>query len=508
MFYEEDIIDDILTCPKCKLKYNDPRMLPCGKTYCNHCINLQLNNDKIGFDCDYCMFFHELIPPSSSFPQDKRIEKLLENEQKKISESKLITEFKQLLQSLKNLTEELTSNKSQSPTIINEYCSDIKTSINETTNNLLHEIQNQKEELFNIVSSYEDECFKNINKVDLINNDLSNMAVESDKFQAKWNDYLNNQVVKESEVRDAFESGNEVYKQISNHIDTLKLSQLNNKLVIFEPTKPTNQLIGKIYFENFNQNSIKFENFFKLDLKYRLNLIDRAYYDSIHIFRFSNGDFLFTYQISPFKVKMSLLCDGFFQREYEIVKPVNKFKITINGEKIFFSFTKSLRIFDKSFLILVEKSCDENIDSMAATNDFLYCLTENNYILKYDHDLRLFQKIRINQENVSVQKKLSNLKIYSECIYLCNTNDIVTIDLKNLVESDRLKIKEKKLIFYNGKIVALNSDEDFLALYDLNGKVIKKQSLSKTLSKNLILVESENFEKISFFDFSNYILYY
>ncbi len=38
MFYQEASIVHLLNCQNCKLKYDEPRLMPCGKTVCNRCI--------------------------------------------------------------------------------------------------------------------------------------------------------------------------------------------------------------------------------------------------------------------------------------------------------------------------------------------------------------------------------------------------------------------------------------------------------------------------------------
>ena len=54
MFYEEAQIDEILKCKHCKLKFDEPRNLLCGKTVCNACLEtmvMSVDNEDNSFKC-------------------------------------------------------------------------------------------------------------------------------------------------------------------------------------------------------------------------------------------------------------------------------------------------------------------------------------------------------------------------------------------------------------------------------------------------------------------------
>ena len=62
MFYEEKEINDIIICQYCKLKYKDPRILPCGRSLCFDCIELLINKDENKIEtinCPICNENHE-----------------------------------------------------------------------------------------------------------------------------------------------------------------------------------------------------------------------------------------------------------------------------------------------------------------------------------------------------------------------------------------------------------------------------------------------------------------
>lgn len=51
MFYLDSQIKTILVCDICKDIFSDPRVLPCGRTFCNDCI-AQSSNSKFKCLCE------------------------------------------------------------------------------------------------------------------------------------------------------------------------------------------------------------------------------------------------------------------------------------------------------------------------------------------------------------------------------------------------------------------------------------------------------------------------
>lgn len=59
MFYEIDKLESQLKCPKCLHKYVSPRILPCGKSMCQNCVD-QLSNCNLSnlIKCPFCCKSH------------------------------------------------------------------------------------------------------------------------------------------------------------------------------------------------------------------------------------------------------------------------------------------------------------------------------------------------------------------------------------------------------------------------------------------------------------------
>ena len=57
MIYEENQINEIIRCPYCKNKCNDPRIIECGASFCMQCIELLIKEGENGFKCIFLAIF-------------------------------------------------------------------------------------------------------------------------------------------------------------------------------------------------------------------------------------------------------------------------------------------------------------------------------------------------------------------------------------------------------------------------------------------------------------------
>ncbi len=78
MFYSDNEIHRLKICPKCSLESDDPRILPCGETVCNSCLNTNMKS----FECQFCSSEH--CTNENGFPKNKLIDQLLRNKPQKL----------------------------------------------------------------------------------------------------------------------------------------------------------------------------------------------------------------------------------------------------------------------------------------------------------------------------------------------------------------------------------------------------------------------------------------
>ena len=69
MFYNARLFDDYLKCVICSQKLFDPRLLPCGITICNSCVEHWQDVLSNVVQCKKCRMSHEI--PEGGFPSNQ-----------------------------------------------------------------------------------------------------------------------------------------------------------------------------------------------------------------------------------------------------------------------------------------------------------------------------------------------------------------------------------------------------------------------------------------------------
>ena len=109
MFYKADQINKKLICPNCKQFYSDPKVLPCGKTICNNCINRHLmksiKQPSAEFVCILCSKAHKV--PEGGFPTSEFILDLIKEQPQEVYRGKAVDKLKSHLREMKTLIDTL-----------------------------------------------------------------------------------------------------------------------------------------------------------------------------------------------------------------------------------------------------------------------------------------------------------------------------------------------------------------------------------------------------------------
>ena len=124
MFYEEKDIIEVIRCPYCKNKYNDPRFIECGASFCMPCIELLLKDGENGFKCPECEDFHE--QPKKGYSKITNLSKLCEIKAKEVSRGSLVDSLKAQLDEIKLKLNELSNGNNLGVDKIKDYCDKLR----------------------------------------------------------------------------------------------------------------------------------------------------------------------------------------------------------------------------------------------------------------------------------------------------------------------------------------------------------------------------------------------
>ena len=79
----------------CKMRYDEPRILPCGDSVCNSCIQIILNSINKSNDTYQCLLCKQShVKSVSLFQVNKPLKKILEESPSEVYRSEMVEELK------------------------------------------------------------------------------------------------------------------------------------------------------------------------------------------------------------------------------------------------------------------------------------------------------------------------------------------------------------------------------------------------------------------------------
>lgn len=253
MFYQEEEISCLLSCPKCKQRYTDARIVPCSRTICVECIDASTHNNE--YKCTFCNSTHRI--PDGGFMQNDIVVSMLKLKPAHVSRSSLVEEFKENMAKLASLVHQLDKSKQSLKADIHEHCASLKNKIDLASERRLDEINEIRLNMLAQVDAYEQECVRN---VDAHKHDFFDLERERelDEHLNECTKYLANFRVDDQLVRDYNQKTLVKLDQVEKIINDLKIVQFNGKLLEFRehsntPLEP--ESIGKFYLSRIKTKS-------------------------------------------------------------------------------------------------------------------------------------------------------------------------------------------------------------------------------------------------------------
>ena len=182
MYYEENQLKSILTCPKCSLKFREPKVLPCGYLVCTSCVSeihqLVSSLDTSEFYCQSCTEFHDLAE-STQFPTCQPILNLLATEEPIDLNRAPILQLSQLEAAL--FSRNFIGDEME---LVSEYCLKLRTDLMQLFNDSVAKIHMLKDALLSKIDQYHKDCEKSFMQIKKFDYD-SNLN-ELQTLHSKW----------------------------------------------------------------------------------------------------------------------------------------------------------------------------------------------------------------------------------------------------------------------------------------------------------------------------------
>ena len=234
MFYEEKEINEIIKCPYCKNKYNDPRFLPCSLSMCYDCIELLSSHETRTIEC-VCSGIHQI--PSNGFLKNTVVAKLAETKPNQVYRGEKVEQLQHSLSQIKQKLNDFKSEIEMGKDKIIEHCNSVKNEIQLKTETILENIRLHSIETIKEVDDYQNECLLNYEKKVAKSSDCYESLMKANQFYLKWNGYLSNCSLSEDQISIAQEHTHTLIGELEKDYDEFKCKLFGNNLIKFEESQ-------------------------------------------------------------------------------------------------------------------------------------------------------------------------------------------------------------------------------------------------------------------------------
>lgn len=263
MFYDCETIANQLKCPNCSETYVSPRILPCGKSICQKCIEnlvtqsrnhnprkLQRQNSYIE-SCPFCSKSHSAQDDETGYILNEFIVRHFELKPEKVYRCQSYEKFDNLLETLNADLKELNAKLNSPEQNIRDHCDALRNQIDIATETLIENINKFREQYINEINSYEEMCHKNFKEFDK-NEDLFKLIKENEDTIKNFNNYVNRPKIEENEVKNLIQDGKVQEYKLKNQIKLIDAKLFGHQKPMFEQINKfvDPSIIGRLNYEN------------------------------------------------------------------------------------------------------------------------------------------------------------------------------------------------------------------------------------------------------------------
>jgi len=494
MFYEQTKIDEFLLCSYCHEKFDEPRILPCGKSVCNNCliiISKTIDKKDNSFKCSVCQESHR----NAGFPVNEPLKQILKILPDEVYRCDLVEKFKANLNELNDKKMHLEKLLATAVDQVKEHCLELRLDVDLTTELAIEEINKQRDSIIKDIKTHRETIIKEIDDyeaktVGLIETEENTRNVFKDsiksftEFFQKWKSYLSKVKIDDNEVA---EKNSEALKLIQNaEKEKRKLNSFifNKKKILFDKKQNAVEKgnIGLVKFKsvgNFDLNEFK-----KIDM----NTIMNGGY-SVQVYPLNDGSFYLLYCQSD----GNDFCQITIDKDKNIISPLKTSNIYSNSgykcsnyfykkfnDNVFAcyycrysSYSLSKLNLDLSVVKTVNIGYQTQYISATSTHVYYYY---NNQLYLYNHDLVFLRNVGLQNNPTGAfylppgfkQFEINKGKIY----FLSNASlQILKEDTGVLVKSVGITA-ENFIIDSDDNIVLINNATKEINYFDEIGNIM------------------------------------
>ena len=244
MFYQAENINSALICFVCENKLDDPRLLPCGMSVCNKCVDFLSDTKKRIVKCQHCGKTHEI--PQEGFPIILALKNLLEIEAKEVSHSKQMDEFKSLFDSLKLKIKNVESILKTGDAQIRDHCDKVRTSTQLAIEEAHLKLDEIHKEFFNTIDQHESICQEKFKSIQQKKEDIEKVVNESNQFIEEANQLIKQFKIDDTDLKAVLSRTHFILNDLEKIEDKLEIDLYDGCLLKFDKQKFESTSIGTI----------------------------------------------------------------------------------------------------------------------------------------------------------------------------------------------------------------------------------------------------------------------
>jgi hypothetical protein len=533
MFYEASQINTLTICKICDQKLDDPRLLPCGKSVCNKCIEIMIDTEKRRIKCHYCAKIHEM--PKDGFAMNLELASLVELKPSKVKRSRLFDNLKDITDSIRDKAAKIQTDLLIGEAKIRDECDKVRNDVQiaiEEASLMLDKIHKR---FMDEIDDYERVCRHNYMKIKKNEQKFDKVLNKANSFKIKIESMLEKLHLNDEDLEANFDEARSILKTLENTDEKFQLQLYNKVYLNFEinPTTLSESTIGvikkkqiQLYFANANSGSIK-----EFDLGRNLGHNgSKPYVYMVH--QFGNSKFLLYCKFNQEYFKFYVIdSDGNILAEkelnYSTVNTIIYSQLTplINDQFFCFAtladtfkgFSWRLQTFNKRLYLISKKFFERTLKFIFYSSEclFLAFLNDHSYTLEsYNANLEPLKAYGQDFRDLpyffpsSIKKILITKKFFvTRESYSLNGCRITVIKQRNgIVKSAfivEFELNDYWAIYMEKFILLFSFDNKTIFCYDFCG-VLKEElefklDLSKfrfTLGKELYFLNCEDSVKL------------
>ena len=538
MFFDADRIQESLICTNCKGFLIEPKTLPCGETICQRCLDhIMSQNLACKFKCCICEDLHSI--PINGFQTNKLIARLVNPKSDEIYRSKIVNYLKQSLDNIQKANLELNKSLKDSKAKIRNHCKRVRKEIESSLEKITVILETQRNIILDQVTAIEEDCIRNLVRLDNYKEGLIKFLFEVLKFVGFWRQCLKTLIPNEKEILAALKMARNYESKLRTEKVRVESLTFNRKLLQFHENQNLElymnletPIIGSLSF--IHDHFPDFRGWNKIELKHKL--FNETSYErpmsSMFVEEFYNGNFFVSYihkkanQFGVSKFKLVIFdSNGNYLRSCKEDTYSDEYKVCKCDDLIVISFRSiiglsNLKVYNeqlhKIHCIDLLAFIPYPVQALCATGLNVYAsFIQDKKTLIYLIDWQMASVNSSVKENnnltlpIRFNHEISQLECFDKFIYMKHRhiNQITVLDKNSGQVLNKFPILGSK--FYldkNGLVISFCAETRKITHYNSNGEVLNQNEFPFFPTNLEFYVNKQN-GNILFYDPTECVLY-